>query len=285
MNFINANSIEEYEKLVNENTKQRKIARQMFQNQKLGDVSMQENLTKLMKPVIENQDKALIPLIKKQEETLEPIIKEQKKLNDSMFEKLALLPSNPDMRIGEIAAKYLRKALSINFDRKFGLYEGKNGDIYIGNKKVIFDNNDLIIDGLRYKGTKGLWELLTMQRPNENSYDYEDFNNYKTIIHLSKVMHINYDENKTSRRNKSYKWTKILNTIWKEFHPKSGSGIQFLSSNPKMLAKRLDLLGEQFIAGNTNTRNEIVAILDELKNMKQINQKQYQRIHNNIFSY
>jgi len=36
------------------------------------------------------------------------------------------------------------------------------------------DGNDMIINSKRYKGTKGLWEFVTMKKPRTGIYDGED---------------------------------------------------------------------------------------------------------------
>ena len=54
-----------------------------------------------------------------------------------------------------------RKYISFQ-DKIFGIWYDDKG-FYIGNEsnKVIIDNNDLIVNDERYKGTHGLWRLLT----------------------------------------------------------------------------------------------------------------------------
>jgi len=40
----------------------------------------------------------------------------------------------------------------------------------------------MIINGKRYSGTEGLWELVTMKKPKTGSYDGEDVKKYKEIL-------------------------------------------------------------------------------------------------------
>ena len=44
--------------------------------------------------------------------------------------------------------------------------------------KVIIDGNDLIINDEKYKGTEGLWRLLTY--PNKNKIDKETYVTWRT---------------------------------------------------------------------------------------------------------
>jgi len=57
-------------------------------------------------------------------------------------------------------------------DKIFGTWLDDDG-IYIGNKnnKVMIDGNDMIINNEKYKGTHGLWKLLT--QPNKEKLDKE----------------------------------------------------------------------------------------------------------------
>jgi len=47
-------------------------------------------------------------------------------------------------------------------DKTFGL-NSRGGEFFLGNASVDFDGDDLI-DGNKYKGTKGLWGLITMKK-------------------------------------------------------------------------------------------------------------------------
>ena len=58
-----------------------------------------------------------------------------------------------------------------------------------------------------------------------------------------------------------------------------GKGIKFVPGNKKVLIERLRLLSTESRAGNTvSTREEIMAILDELLRRRGITRKQYNDI-------
>ena len=66
----------------------------------------------------------------------------------------------PGKNFGSLPRKY-----SPFPDNKFGIwFDDEN--FYIGNKenKILIDGNDLIVKDKRYKGSHGLWRLLT--KPN-----------------------------------------------------------------------------------------------------------------------
>ena len=58
-----------------------------------------------------------------------------------------------------------------------------------------------------------------------------------------------------------------------------GKGIQFLPSTIKELFEKLKLLAAEFLAGNTTTRNELVAVLDQLLQRNSITEKEYTAIN------
>src|SRR5436190_8255971 len=85
------------------------------------------------------------------------------------------------MTIGNIARGYLSHSLEKEqiADHTYGLrYD--NMAYKIGNKIVEIKNNDIIIDDTPYKGTQGLWELITLKKPKE--YTQNDLDTYKAIL-------------------------------------------------------------------------------------------------------
>ena len=61
---------------------------------------------------------------------------------------------------------------------------------------------------------------------------------------------------------------------------KIGHGVVYLPGTVEGLCEKFCLLVAEYKAGNTTTRNEIVAILDELRNRKVITEKQYTGCNN-----
>ena len=61
-----------------------------------------------------------------------------------------------------------------------------------------------------------------------------------------------------------------------------GKGLKILPSDPNALINRFDLLFSSKKAGHTGVRNEIVAILDELKRQGVINVQQYKKLNHII---
>ena len=143
-------------------------------------------------------------------------------------------------------------------DTTFGLYsDGK--EFKIGDTSVIIDDNDIIIGDKRYNGTAGLWELLTINKPNETIYDMNDYNNYAEILLNTNAMRRNNDPNELKpKSSRSYKWNNIVKPIWNKYvkakqssvallqhlskQSSSGQGLEtiILPNDPNALVNRLD---------------------------------------------
>jgi hypothetical protein len=63
----------------------------------------------------------------------------------------------------------------------------KDGEkFFIGNSGVTVDtNSDLYIKGKHFKGTRGLWELLTRKKVNKKLVSEDDLKQYKSILNLT----------------------------------------------------------------------------------------------------
>ena len=102
-------------------------------------------------------------------------------------------------------------------------------------------------------------------------------------MHETSALHQDNDPtNNRPKSSKSGKWKEILKPIWKS-QRKTGDGIIIIPSDPSALLEKFDLLASGFQAGNTTLRNEIVAILDELKRQDIINLKYYHSMQENVF--
>ena len=58
----------------------------------------------------------------------------------------------------------------------------------------------------------------------------------------------------------------------------TGDGVNFLPTDINSLEKKLQVLVGEFLAGNKTTRNQIVAVLDNLRERRIIGEKEYSRV-------
>src|SRR5436190_17417050 len=130
------------------------------------------------------------------------------------------------MTIGNIARGYLSYSLEKEqiADHTYGLrYD--NMAYKIGNKIVEIKNNDIIIDDTHYKGTQGLWELITLKKPRE--YTQNDLDTYKAILLQTNGHLKNY---KDGAQMSSNKYPKYLNII-KPLFESTGEGLMVANDN------------------------------------------------------
>lgn len=147
--------------------------------------------------------------------------------------------------------------------------------LMVGSKPIRFDNDgSIIISDTRYKPTHGLYELLFKRLPDDEIYDKEDLKAYKDILNKTSAHKKNYKFRGIINRDQSIKYKHIISQLFPK-PPISGKGL-FLTKNssqpdilfwddPNELVERLRLLVVSAETGNTGHKNEIISILEELK--------------------
>ncbi|KAE9523186.1 hypothetical protein AGLY_016419 [Aphis glycines] len=185
------------------------------------------------------------------------------------------------IKLGPNATKYLP---TIEPNNSFGIYYNKDfEDHMIGKCMITFENDDIILNGKKYKGTVGLWRLLAhsdVTRP--EYYTEDDFKIYKEILIETDSIYQNND--KSTGRAKSSggaKYVSMISNIWKEINEKKrpitkpttkpiGEGLRQYTDdrieyryidNMKQLTDRLQLIAAEERAGNNNYHNEKLGIL------------------------
>lgn len=174
---------------------------------------------------------------------------------------------------------------SNTLDKTYGVYS-KDEKWYIGNGELIILGKDIQIKNKTFEGTNGLYELIFKKIPDKSIYTDEDLKNYKTILYETNTHRVGHDSHGQIRGNRGHKYTKIIrkllgfntNTSNNPTHslstPQSGNGLMQLSKlkkdyifwdNPNELVDRMRLLIASQQAGNNNHSNEIVSIIEELK--------------------
>ena len=290
----------------------RKRIKDNFIARKVGEAEYQTGLTKLFKPVTETQKTTTKEITDAQKAATEKITKELLPIQEGL-EKLPAVISLPqyqaieeykkEKNLGTKAIKAL-DYLKPEDKTTFGMYF-KDGDFRIGDKKVDIKGNDIIINGITYIGTDGLWELIMKDEPQEGIYTEEDYLKYGKILKQTNAIYQGNNPNQNKpKSSKSTKWKYLIKPIWEDIkkqkdedetedeegdayslfdddpQPKpSGSGLKILPSDPNALIDRFDLLFSSKKAGHTGVRNEIVAILDELKRQKVISVQDYKKLN------
>ena len=214
--------------------------------------------------------------------------------------------------LGDTAKEYLTYATGEKSDRIFGIYPDENNKLKIGDKFLKFKGDNIIIDGEEYPGTEGLWELIVSKEPQEGKYTEDDYINYiNLLIQTNTIYRGNNPNNTNPKSSTSTKWEKLISPVWEHIKDSkkpleeekgkgkgkgrgrkkrqedpqpgtSGTGLKILPSDPNALIDRFDLLFSSKKAGHTGVKNEIVAILDELKRQGVINVQDYKKLNHLI---
>lgn len=179
--------------------------------------------------------------------------------------------------LGPLAREYLHNffiGTSKSIDNVYGVHL-RDDKLMLGNLAFDITNDDnILINGKKYAGTRGLYELIFKKIPDETSYTETDMKNYKTILMITHA----HKRGNQVMGNKGYKYRRIIGPL---FSPrlKKGSGILLPTSmcvtnnvidyvhwdDPNELVERLKLLVASQSAGHTAHNNEILSIIEELR--------------------
>ena len=322
MSFLKISDPLKRDSIVKEYLELKKNIRDNFLSERIGEQQLQTDLSKFYRPITETQKATTREIT----EGLKPIREGIEKLPEA----ITFPPTQPlgkateeeedeedeeeeeeeeeDESVGEIARNYLNKQFR---DITFGIRKEK-GHHYIGNQHVIVKDNDIIIakDNDRFKGTDGLWKLITLREP--VGFSKEDEDEYERLMVKTNAIHRDYDPtNPRPRGSDGEKWKKIVGPIWykkqgfseedairmtkdrnyrkrlikkmrKLKYEYEGKGVVVIPSDPNALLERLDLLLASQEAGHTGVRNELVSICDELKRQGVLDTKAYKKLNSNI---
>ena len=286
MSFLKINDPLKRDAIVKEYLELKKKIWDNFLSERIGEQQLQTDLSKFYRPITETQKattreitEGLKPIregIEKLPEAIQPLIKTTEEEEEEEEEKL--------IGLGEIAEEYLKRP---NTDETFGIRNEK-GLSYIGNKQIIIVNNNIIVDDRKFKGTRGLWELLMSKNPNTLHVDDNDYNEYSKLMVKTNALHKDYNPNNPyPRSSRGNKWN-LIRDIWanrediKKEERYEGSGVVVIPSDPNASLERLDLLLASQEAGHTGVRNELVSICDELKRQGVLDTKAYKKFNHII---
>ena len=187
------------------------------------------------------------------------------------------------MNVGAVAKHYLKMYTSNTIsnknqmDKSFGV-KLKEGEFFIGREQIMINNNDIIIGDKLFRGTTGLWELITKLEPDGTLYNDEDYKNYRQILIDTNAIGSDSNPNKP-KASRGEKYRKIIKPLWKEIvfrrRGKKGNGVIILPSDPNALIERFTLSVAAGHAGNKGSRNEAVSICDELLRQHVIDKDEY----------
>ena len=309
MSFLKISDPTKRDQTVKEYLELKKNIRNNLLSERAGEQQLQTELTKFYRPITESQKATVKEITESQKATareitegLRPIREGIENLPQAMQpigeasgeapeeeEQSEATPEN----LGEIAYSYLHGKEPYLRDKTFGIYLGKDGQYHMGkqankeNKKVIaIAYNNIIVDGEKFRGTPGLWQLIMEEKP--RFFTKEDMDDNKDLLKKTNAFYHDFNpKNPNPRSSKSYKWNNLLRYIWYEMEGYEmegyeGEGIVIMSSDPNALLERLDLLLSSQKAGHTGVGNELVSICDELKRQGVLDTAAYKKLNSII---
>ena len=191
--------------------------------------------------------------------------------------------------IGELVTAGARS----NIDNVYGVHFNDAGT-FLGDKAFDIDgNDDIIVDGVKYAGTRGLYELIFKRVPH-SVYTDEDMQTYKNILLTTNAYRRGHSERGPILGNRGYKYKHIIapliggakkgggvvpsNNITPLIAcPKNNERIPHAMTvtdnavdyvhwdDPNELVDRLRLLDASHQAGNNSLDNEFLSIIEELR--------------------
>ena len=201
MTFIKITDPKQREALAKELHDTKRSIQSSNMQHRLDKIGLSRDLSKMFKPVVEAQLEAASKITK----TIKDLPTAVPTLPPPPPEFADPLPIAPptDTVLGPQAQQYLQLSMTSFADHTFGL-RSENDGIFIGSSPVTFEGDDIFVDGVRYKGTLGLWELMVKKNP--KSFEPEDLEDYAQILKSSGAMYqCNSTLLKTAKANKSYK--------------------------------------------------------------------------------
>ena len=172
-------------------------------------------------------------------------------------------------------------------DNYFGIVERRDENgYYMGNMRIeLKKNNNIVAAGVTFPGTTGLWSLIMLKIPDVDDYGWEDLESYHRLVELTNVMEHPNNQKRNSKPRSTRKWKEILAKFDEtpSSSSRKGNSIEFLPGDKKGLQTKFAYLLGEFRAGNTSaTRNQIVAVSDELLRRKVISRREYQTVNDYI---
>ena len=287
MSFLKIRDPVKRDQTVEEYLELKKNIRDNLLSERTGEQQLQTELTKFYRPITETQKattREITEGLKPSREGIEKLPQAMQPLGDATGEEEK--PEATPENLGDIAYNYLHRKDPYPRDKTFGIYLGKDGHYHMGkqinkeNKKILtIAYNNIIVDGEKFRGTPGLWELIMEDKP--RNYTKEDKDEYRDLLIKTNALHHDFNpKNPNPRSSVSYKWKNILGLIWHGMGGYGGKGIVIMPSDPNALLERLLLASQE--AGHTGVGNELVSICDELKRQGVLDAETYKKLNSII---
>ena len=190
MSFLKIGDPAKRDAIVKEYLELKKNIRDNLLSERTGELELQTDLSKFYKRITETQKATAREIT----EGLKPIREGIEKLPQAMQpigEATGEAPEEEEEEeelIVEIAYEFLNKPYR---DTTFGIRKEKKASLYWEQACNVKDN-DILVSGERFKGTPGLWELITSKTPKD--YTEKDYDDYEDLMIMTNALHRNNDK-------------------------------------------------------------------------------------------
>ena len=276
-NFCNLVWSKPYNFVTLDLTNSRRKYRQKFFNPKtmaFNDDKMVQEYAAMVKRIQERDEREKTTNIREQNDlrkTFEPIIQATEQQTKEL---IALKHSTPDIDMLDF---YLHRFTPAKVDRNYGIRDEGDGTLMMGYKDVEVKNNNIYVEGEEFIGTTELWALIMLKNPDMTLISSETLGEYRRLVDMT-LAEDYVRENYNGRDHTALKKYILLTEGGKGI----SSSSSFLPSDIKSLQNRLNLLLAEFNAGNRATRNEIVAIVDNLIGRKRLSKAEAHNITQHV---
>ena len=213
----------------------------------------------------------------------------------TMFDQISPLGKAAYRKMGPLGREYIGELLTAgaksNIDNVYGVYFDDAGT-FLGDKPFDIDASDnLIVDGVKYAGTRGLYELIFKKVPLSSTYTDEDTQTYRNLLLATNAYRRGRSELGSVLGNRGYKYKHVIAPLIGDVRkgrgvarnsariPRSTNNERIPRSmtvtdnavdyvhwdDPNELVDRLRLLDASHQAGNNAHDNEFLSIIEELR--------------------
>ncbi|XP_057324649.1 uncharacterized protein LOC130667175 [Microplitis mediator] len=246
---------------------------------KLGKDTAEKAMGEMFKPIVTPLQSLVESSKHKIKQEIKQEVKEEFKDDNSTVNNDA---SNYDSIISEDRSGTLEGTQVFpakDIDMRYGIRRRFN-DFYIGDSEITFDDNEINIKNKNYSVTPGLLELLFKKSSDDSKVTQNDKNKYLEIIKMTNTHRTNYKPDGSFYEDTTIKYNNyIADFLDKNANLSKGKGLlDFMIAkkkkscmdyvywdDPNELVDRLRLLMVSQAAGNPSHTNEIISIIEELR--------------------
>lgn len=202
-------------------------------------------------------------------------------IKKSLFDQSILtsspIPTKQNLTFSPLSTeKYMKRLDHQKNQTGYQVRKNKNNELLFGDQKINFSDKQISVGNNTYIETPGLLELLFNKNINESLVTVGDEENFINIIKSTNAHHKFFKPEEAFREEKSHKYEKyilpFINSLTKtgeslpNYKMTNKSKFDYVYWNdPNELVDRLRLLLASQSAGNPSHTNEIISIIEELK--------------------